>query len=173
MGTRLGKAGDTIGKGIYRTGSRIAWFSAGVLLLMMFFTFSDVFGRYLLNKPIAGSIDVGEIMVVTLAFLGVAYTQVQRGHVRVEILISRLSRHTQAILETITSFLSAGIFGFIGWEVGVRAVGIMVSREPDVLSPTLQIPEAPFMLLAAIGLVILCLVLLVNFFRSLGEVAMR
>jgi len=48
-------------------------------VLMMFGNVVDVILREAFNKPIAGIIELSELAVVMITFLGLAYTQLQRG----------------------------------------------------------------------------------------------
>ncbi len=65
--------------------------AAVFIFIMMFFLSAEVLGRKLFNSPIPGAIDWVEVWMGTFAFLGAAYCQRLGGHVRMEMLIGRLS----------------------------------------------------------------------------------
>ena len=69
---------------------------------MVLTTVVDVFLRYLFNSPILGSYELTEFMMAILVFGSVAYTMVVKGHVTVDLVITRLPARAQAILECIT-----------------------------------------------------------------------
>jgi TRAP-type C4-dicarboxylate transport system permease small subunit len=146
--------------------SAVNWVSVVCLCLMMFLTVVDVFGRYLLNNPIAFVIDVTELLLVIAAFMALPYTQFIKGHIRVGLLIDRLSERTQAILGIPTSFLGAATYAFIAWQLGKRA-WIALQNPNQYYTMTTEIPIGPFVLIAAIGSFLLCLTLFADFFSSL------
>jgi len=149
----------------------MAWIAGIILLLLMTLMFVDVFGRYLFNKPVLGGVDLGEIMLVTLAFLGVSYSQVKRGHVRVEVIISKIAPRPKAVLESFCLLLSSIMFALISWQMGSRALRIIFTPDTGPISNILKIPLTPFILLVAIGFLILCLVLLIDFICLTTQIA--
>jgi C4-dicarboxylate transporter DctQ subunit len=60
-----------------------------VFLLVMLATI-NVLGRWLFSLPVDGYIDWVEQAMAFMAFLGIAYTQRLGGHIRMDILLSRL-----------------------------------------------------------------------------------
>jgi TRAP-type C4-dicarboxylate transport system permease small subunit len=167
-----GKIGSTIEAGTHRLSNSVAWVARGVLFLMMLFVAGDVIGRYVFSRPIKGSEEIAEVMMVVVIFLAMGYCTLKSGHVRVELVTSRLSGHTQAIWDTITSLAGTVLVAFIAWQMGVRVFGELVSSAPRA-SWVLGIPQAPFILVAAIGMLAMCLELLVHLFRSLTRATAR
>jgi TRAP-type C4-dicarboxylate transport system permease small subunit len=148
------------------------WISAIFSFLLAILIFCDVIGRYLLNQPIYGADDFTELALVVIVFFAMAFTQVEKGHVRVELIISRLSHATQITLNTFTSFFSAAIMAMISWRLGVYSVEAF--RDPNAYQTlSLGIPIGPFLLLASLGALLLCLVLIVDFLGFLSEVVSR
>ena len=136
------------------------------LIAMMLLTVADVFMRYVLNRPILGSVEITRYLMVSLAFLGLAWCAVVKGHVRVELLISRLSPRAQAIFDSITCFFSLFIF------VLITTYGFLEARERWAFyeaSDVLQIPSYPFFLVLAFGSAILCLVLITNLIQFISQ----
>jgi TRAP-type C4-dicarboxylate transport system permease small subunit len=153
---------------IFQISHVLSWVCVVAIGLMMFLTTGDVVGRYFFNRPLMFATDVTELLTVLAVFMGVAEMQLIKGHVRVELLISRLSIHNQAILDTLTSFFATGIFALMAWQLGKRAWISLLN--PDLYTtPTIEIPIGPFVLVAAIGSLMLSLVLLTDFFFSLGR----
>lgn len=66
------------------------YFSGLAVLLMMSFVMYEVFMRYVLNRAPRFADEISAYMLVALAFIGLAYTWKEKGHVRVEALVSRL-----------------------------------------------------------------------------------
>lgn len=68
--------------------------AATFIFILMFFLCGEVVGRYVFNAPIPGAIDWVEVWMATFAFLGAAYCQRLGGHVRMEMIISKLHGKT-------------------------------------------------------------------------------
>ena len=75
---------------------------SGVLALMMFLVGIDVVLRYIFNRPIAGSYEIVQFMLVIVVFFGMANTAVHNGHIRVDIFITHLTPKVQDVIDTIT-----------------------------------------------------------------------
>jgi len=142
----------------------------GVLLLMMFLTTADVTLRYFLNRPIKGAFELSEFMMVVIVFFGLAYTAAQRGHVSVELVVSRFGERVQALIDSVTSLLSLGIFSLITWQTALNAKAAWLSGE---VSMDLQLPVFVFKSLVPLGSLVLCLELLVSLTFSLIKVSGR
>ena len=61
-----------------------------------------------------------------------------------------------------------GLYGLMAWELGTRAYEYALSEKPST-TEILYISYVPFMFVAAVGSAVLCLVLVVDFARSLTE----
>jgi TRAP-type C4-dicarboxylate transport system permease small subunit len=67
------------------------YFSGWLVPLMMMLVVVDVFMRYVLHQPLMVADEFSAYMLVALSYLGLAYTWRQKGHVRIEIFVNRLS----------------------------------------------------------------------------------
>ena len=107
---KLGKVWGIIAGSTQAVTRVLSWVACGVLGIMALVVFGNVVGRYFLNMPLLGTIELVELMMVVIGFFAIPYTTMERRHITVRLLVSRLSRRTQAILRSIGFFLSAGIF---------------------------------------------------------------
>ncbi len=162
---KLSKIG-CLEKGILTITRSLSWVSGFTIFAIMFLVSADVWARYVMKQPIKGSMDIGQMSLVVIGFLGMAYTQVEKSHVRVEVLIARLSKRTQAVLDTISACLSAIIFALIGWNQLGKVWQIVTSPEVGPQTELLFIPHAPFIGIAAFGCFLLCLVLVLDIFHN-------
>lgn len=138
-----------------------AWALAGLVLLM---TMSSLW-RYVFRAPIGGSVELIEILMSFTVFLGLGYAMAQKSHITFDLVVSRLPRRTQAVIHSIMCFLGMALFGLMSWRTAVQ--GIRVWGEGEITGD-LPIPLGPFILVAASGMAVLCLVLLVQFIYSLS-----
>ena len=143
----------------------LSWLACGLVFIMALVVFGNVVGRYFLNKPLLGTVELAELMMVVIAFFSIPYTEKVWGHVRVDVVISRLSRRTQAILASIAFFISTGTFAVISYKAIVNA--IYYAHHLLEATSVLFIPIAPFMSVMALGCLVLTLKLLAHLFHPL------
>jgi len=125
---------------------------------------ADIVLRFLFNHPIMSSHELVMFMMGISVFTTLSYTATQKGHVRIDLLISRFPERTQKILDNIMLILSAGLFALISQQTIVRATAL---HAEGLTSSILHIPVYPFYLFAAFGFGLLCLVVLVSIVASL------
>ena len=126
------------------------------MIPMMLLTTADVSGRVFWARPIPGAVELSSYMLAVVILLGVAYTQQMKGHVRVSMLVSRLSPRAGMVLDVSTTFLSLFIIGILAWQ------GWVVGMEERAVSDMLRIPQKPFKLLISLAGILLCLELLID-----------
>ena len=132
--------------------SRIMCYIGMVLLIpMMLLTSGEVLGRAFWDKPIPGTLELSSYMLAIFILLGVAYTQQVKGHVRVEMLISRLPERVRAGLDVLTNLLCLFILVILAWQ------GWVLGIQEKTVSDMLRIPQWPFRLLVSVAAVLLFL----------------
>ncbi|MDP6173425.1 MAG: TRAP transporter small permease [Rhodospirillales bacterium] len=90
------------------------------LAIMMFLTLFDVVGRAF-DHPIAGTVEVTELIMGMMIYLAIGYTTFLRGHIRVDIVITHLSPRVQAYLDLITITIGLIFAGLISWRLFLQA----------------------------------------------------
>jgi TRAP-type C4-dicarboxylate transport system permease small subunit len=137
---------------IFRFVSRLLGYIAAVILgFMMMLTVVDVFFRYILNAPLTGAIEISELLMVVLVFPALGWIAIERSHIRVDLVVTLLSRKAQLLVEIVTLLLTLGTFAIITWQ------SILESREVGMSTSLLSIPEAPFHWVMTVGFLMLCL----------------
>jgi TRAP-type C4-dicarboxylate transport system permease small subunit len=129
----------------------------------------DVAGRYLFNKPIDGSTDIIEIMMVIVVYSCLAYGATEDKHVRIDILYNRLSPVIKGYVDIITSILSILIVVLISWQLGERAINI-IYNPPGPTTTYYGWELMPFIAFAAFGSALLAVQLCTWFFLSVKQV---
>ena len=137
------------------------------LALMVLLITLDVVLRYFFNRPIKGSYELVEFMMVLVVFLGLAYTQTKKGHVSISLLTSKLSPSQMSVVGSTTNLLCLIIFSLITWRCIMQAENL---RTSGTSSDVLFIPNFPFMWVVALGSVLLCFIFLIDFINSVNEV---
>lgn len=133
-----------------------AAFLGGVLLIvMMLFVTVSVLLRYVLNRPIGWSVEVCEYSLVAITFLLAAWVLKKEGHVRVDLVISYLSPGTQALLNAVTSVMSAIACLILTFFAGKVTLELYTG---NYFTPTLlMIPKFIFIGIITLGLLLLTL----------------
>ncbi len=134
---------------------------------MMFLVTVDVLLRYLFNHPITGSYEVISLMLVIVTFTALAHTGLKDGHIKVELLVSRLPQRAQAVINPCIYLLTLCLFAIVSW----RAV-VMGQRWQEIghSSIGLEIPLYPFLYVIAFASAVFCLVLAAKLLDSLTQV---
>jgi len=142
----------------------------GLLFFMMALGTADVFGRYLFNNPILGTLEVFEMLLPAIVLLGLGYTQESRAHVTMEIVVSHLSPRTQTVLSIFTNGLALFLSAMILWRGWVLVVGYWHMGRTI---PTIGVPMFLPQLLVPLGALILCLVLIVQMLQYVTQLIGR
>lgn len=89
-----------------------------VLIVMMLHIVADVTAKYAFHKPIIGTIEiVAWYYMVIVAMAPVAYVQIYRQHLMVELFTMKLSIRATAVLDACVALVSASYTGLLAWLV--------------------------------------------------------
>ena len=153
---------DKIEKVIHRVENIFIFLSGVMFMSLMFLGAGDVLGRYLLNSPITGTLEYSQILMGGIVLLSWAYTQRNKGHVNVELFISRYPPRAKAVTNFLTLLLSMLLFAAITKQSTV--IALRCWQEHRVI-PTLDLPTAPFHSIVPIGAALLCIELTIQMIR--------
>jgi TRAP-type C4-dicarboxylate transport system permease small subunit len=141
---------ELINKGSY-------WVAGLGLVAMVVITCAEVVSRRATQHPILGSFELVAQLMILVTWFAIAYTQSQRGHIVIGVLVERFPQRIKLIAEAINYFLCLGIFSLITWQCVV--LGMTFSNHHQV-TETLKWPLAYFVYIGTFGLVMMCVVLL-------------
>jgi TRAP-type C4-dicarboxylate transport system permease small subunit len=157
-------------KWLHSINGALNWVAMVFLVVMVLTVTVDVGGHYLFHKPLTGSTDLVELMMVIVVFLGLGYCAAVEGNVRVDVVHARLPKRVQASLDIFTFAASTFIFALITWRLAARAWNIIQEPLSGPSTGTLQLTHLPFIWLAAAGSLLLCLELLTSFLHSVARI---
>jgi TRAP-type C4-dicarboxylate transport system permease small subunit len=80
---------------------------AWLIFLLMVLLLVEVLTRYVLQSPLGISHEMGAYVLVTITFMGLAYTWKEKGHVRVGFLINKLPEKPRKWLRFFTLLIAA------------------------------------------------------------------
>ena len=142
------------------------WFGLAAMILMMVITCIDVVGAKVFRWRLLGAIDyVMLFQIVAIAFAA-AMSLILGRHVRVEFFFKLLPQRAQAVIHSFVLLLGLGLFILIVWRLSELGHSFQASGE---YSPTAYIPLYPFAYGIAFASIPICLVLLLEFLKSLTK----
>jgi TRAP-type C4-dicarboxylate transport system permease small subunit len=148
---------------IYWISETSAIIATVVLILLMLITVSDVLIRTFFNETILGIVELTEMMMPVIGFLGIAWCALQGGHVAVDILISSLSEGKQKVFDILNYLLAIVITFLIGWHTLQQSFFI---KQINVVTDSLDLPKYPFMIIAAVGFFLMTLAVFILLLKT-------
>ncbi len=138
----------------------LALISGFAVFSLMVLAVVSVSGRNAVNAPLPGYVDWIEQAMPLIAFLGISYVQRDGGHIRMDIVISRLNGRAMWLFETISVVLIlllmiALVWG--SWSHFDRSFDFGAPFWSCDSSIDIGIPLWPAKLLAPIAFSVLCL----------------
>lgn len=140
--------------------------SAWMLFVLMVLGSADVIGRYIFNSPIQGVMEISEILLAGMVFLGWPYTQAVKAHITVELLTSHFPPRGQAIANIIHPIAGLVLFALVMWQAIQQTI---VYWKSNTLIDVIMVPLAPFHIFVSVGAFFLCLVFIVQILQSFSE----
>lgn len=129
--------------------------------MMVVIIVADVFGRYVLNSPIAGAAELATALFLWVIFLGGAGAMRRHLHVSIKVLVSRLPERWQAAAYLVSNLaLASGMLILVplAWSYAVNNRRIIL---------LLQLPYRFIYMVIAVGLLLIAVHAMVNAGRIL------
>lgn len=98
--------------------------AATFIFILMVLGCVQIFTRTVMNDPMPGYIDLVELSMAGMAFLGAAYTQRMGAHVRMELVLGMLKGRAYWLAEIVgtgLAMLLVGVLVIYGWDHFIRA----------------------------------------------------
>jgi TRAP-type C4-dicarboxylate transport system permease small subunit len=143
----------------------VGFFSLVAIVIMMMLTTADAILRYIFDRPILGSMEMTELLMVSIAGLSLAWCTLKSGHIRVDIITNMFSKKTNRTIDVVNYILTGGICAFI---VPALINRYIEGEKLDLRTYVLHIPEGPFVLLLSFGYLLTFLVLIVKIVKSMS-----
>lgn len=137
-----------------------------LFIMMLFMTFG-VLMRFIFQYPLAGSYELVEHMMLVVVACTLAYSQVKKRHIRVDVLISRFSAKMRCILDLVIYIVFAAAVGFCAYQQYFSA---MSNKAIGSTSMLLLFQLWPFYLLLAIAMSIFFLAALADCLKQIFTV---
>ncbi len=102
------------------TSAYFAYTGGLVMAAMLFIILYEVWMRFVQNDPVSWAIEVPELLLLAVIYLGLGYTTRANGHVVMDAILTHLTPLRRALFGTITSFISAAVSAFLTWYLGLE-----------------------------------------------------
>lgn len=141
------------------------------IFALMTITVIDVSGRYLLNHPLKGSVELSELMLLVLVWVAVAGTQRVGGHVGMEALLEKFKKMNRPLYPAFRIFalFVTEISLVIVFYYAIRVFQQAVSINETTAGP-LYIATWPILGLVCFGLLLICVRVAIQFTESIRSI---
>ncbi len=133
--------------------------SIAVFVIMALIS-ADVVGRFLFNRPVMGTYELGQMFMVCMVFLGLSYTQMVGGNVTVDTFTQRLNPRIRAALSIFSNIVGLIIFALMTHSSGHLAC--IALKNKRTVQGLLGMPLYPSKFLVTIGTATLTLYFLIK-----------
>jgi TRAP-type C4-dicarboxylate transport system permease small subunit len=153
---------------IIRVVSRVLGYVAtGFMIVLMMLTVVDVFLRYFFNAPITGTTEISRLLMIIIVFPALGWAAIDRAHIRVDLIVSRIPARLQAIFGSITFLFALVTYVIITWRSFLEAV--VVNRQTSLL----HLSFTPFYWVMSVGFAIFCLAIFALVVEDIAKVVKK
>ena len=129
------------------------------MLFSMFLGVADIVGTQVLLIPVPGPRELTESTMVLIVFGALAYAQIRRSHIRVELVYFQMPPRVRAVMDVITDLAAIAFYGLILQQAIGEAQYSLQINEATVGLIRFPLWPARFILAACCALMILQLAL--------------
>lgn len=148
-------------RALLRTARILSWVSGGLIAVIAVTTLVDVVGRTFFQQSIPGALEINALLLVCLAFLGVAAAEWDGRHVEVTLLTRSVSGKPATLLGVVRIVLIIGITGTMILSSGQTAISSYSAEE--VTSGIIGLPTWPARVVITIGLALYLVSVIVKY----------
>ncbi|MGN1002901.1 MAG: TRAP transporter small permease [Oscillospiraceae bacterium] len=156
-----------IDKVVHRaTGVLFAVSFVGLIAIILLIA-ADVFMRKVMQSTVLGAYEICERMLMCIVFAGLAYTESEKGHIYITMLISKFNRKLRFIIFGLMQLCSTVIALYLAYASFLQTT---ISFRTSTVTTVLLIPLYPFYAFEAICMVVFGLALLWSAIKSFAAV---
>jgi len=140
------------------------YISAFFLLIMPLPVFFDVIARFSFKGSIPGGVEIESYILLIIVFLGLAFVQINEGHIRIEFIVSRFPKWIQNLFDNFHYLICSLFFGLMSSQLIMQGIKRLQGNE---ITYDLEIPIHIFWFIGALGVLLLAIVVALDFLRAL------
>lgn len=133
------------------------------LAVLMFLTVADVFGRYLFNRPVTGTFELTEMLMVPIVFLALGLAQHHNEHISLDLAYIYFSARLKKRTDVIVDLVNLVIVLAITWQLYEYSVRMSAG---NYTTAVLELPIHPFVIVAVAGTASYVLAVICDFIKS-------
>jgi TRAP-type C4-dicarboxylate transport system permease small subunit len=137
----------------------LVWISYVVLIASSVFIMTDIVFRYCFKQPILGDVEIIEIAMAVMGFASFAFTQSEKGHIHVMMLLKLMPEKVRLLIFGINALITSAASAAVTYGCFLQG-GYSCRRH--LISAMLHIPSYPFYYFAGICMVLFTLILLAD-----------
>lgn len=139
---------DRIVAGIRRV-NRILHYVAGfVLLALMLVTVANIIGRAFFRTPLRGTVELTEMAMILIVYLGLAHAEHESDHISVDLLYEKVGSAAKLALTVLNGVVGLVVIGLLAWNL-YRYAGVLDTG--GYVTSILRIPQAPVAIVGVVG----------------------
>ena len=130
---------------------------AGVCFFsMMALVTTNIIMRNFFKQPIMGTFEIAGLLIATGLGLALANCEMKDGNIAMDLVMLRLSKGKQRVIEIVVYLISLGFWSIVVWRIFVFAHTAFINGR---VTSTASIPVYPFIFILGINVFCLCAVL--------------
>lgn len=142
-----------------RVSTAMHLFAGATLVILLLWTVGDIVGRSFFSSPFRGTVELTEIAVVVLVYLGLAYAEFKDSHITVDLLFVRLGPRSQLAVRTFAGFVTIAVIALLTWRLFLFAGQL---ERGGYTTGVLRVPLYPVAYLGVLGSIAFGLAVLSN-----------
>lgn len=135
------------------------------MLFSMFLGVADIVGTQVLLIPVPGPRELTESTMVLIVFGALAYAQIRRSHIRVELVYFQMPPRVRAVMDVITDLAAIAFYGLILQQaIGEAQYSLRINEATVGL---IRFPLWPARFILAVGCALMILQLALHLIEDL------
>lgn len=150
---------DLVLAAIRRVNKTLHYLAGATIIVLMLAIVANVLGRQFFRSPVRGTVELTEMAMVVMVYLGFAYAEHQGDHISVDIAYNYLPRLIQNILSVVNGLFATVVIGLVAWRLSDFA-GVL--ERGGYVTQILRLPQAPVAWIGVVGAIAYILAILSN-----------
>jgi TRAP-type C4-dicarboxylate transport system permease small subunit len=118
------------------------------LAILMFLTVADVAGRYLFNRPVTGTFELTEMIMVPIVFLALGLAQHHNEHIALDLAYNYFPGRLKKVSDVLVGIINFVVIAAITWQLYEYFNRML---DGNYTTAVLQLPLHPFVVVALAG----------------------
>lgn len=135
---------------VHATTQVLAFIAVFCIVFMLLAIVADVSRRQLAGQSVAGVVELGEVMMVAIVFLGLGFAETRGAHVSMTLLVRKLPPRAAAIVNGLGLLVVVVVVGWMVWVTADRALASFEVKE--FRFGLVRVPVWPARITIAVGL---------------------